>query len=102
MAIDAELEDVVGAASDLAPAIRGSRNEIETDGRLPSELVEKLDNAGLFRLSLPRSMGGPECDPLTTFRAVEELSQGRRLGGLVFDALQHVLTLCGLFAGERG
>ena len=100
MAIDAGLEDVVRAASNLAPAIRGSRGAIETGGKLPSELVEKLDNAGLFRLSLPRSMGGPECDPLTTFRAVEELSRADGLGGLVFHALQHVLTLCGLFARE--
>ena len=95
MAIDAGLEDVVRAASNLAPAIRGSRGAIETDGRLPSELVEKLDNGGLFRLSLPRSMGGPECDPLTTFRAVEELS--RADGSVGWCSM--LSSTCSLFAG---
>ena len=34
-----------------------------------------MDEAGLFQLSLPRSMGGLETDPITSFRAVEELSK---------------------------
>jgi len=38
-------------------------------------LVEELDKAGLLRLGLPRSMGGPESDPLTSFHAIEELSK---------------------------
>ena len=66
---------VVAAAAALAPQIRATRDEIETARRLPAPLVRALAQAGLFQLNLPRTMGGPESDPLTSFRAVEELSR---------------------------
>ena len=33
-----------------------------------------MDDAGLFRIYVPKSLGGPETDPLAAFRAVEQLS----------------------------
>jgi alkylation response protein AidB-like acyl-CoA dehydrogenase len=68
-------EDVVAAAAALAPQIRAARDEMESARRLPASLVHALDQKGLFQLSLPRSMGGPETDPLTSFRAIEALSK---------------------------
>ena len=67
--------DFVAAAAALAPQIREARDELETDRRLPASLVEELNQACLLQLSLPRSMGGPESDPLTSFRVIEELSR---------------------------
>ena len=72
--------DFVAAATALAPQIREARDELETVRHLPASLAEALKQAGLLQLSLPRSMGGPETDPLTSFRAIEELS---RLDGSV-------------------
>ncbi|PKB72208.1 MAG: hypothetical protein BZY87_01550 [SAR202 cluster bacterium Io17-Chloro-G6] len=34
-----------------------------------------MAQAGLFQLYVPRVIGGPETDPITAFRAVEELSR---------------------------
>lgn len=68
-------EDPVAAARALAPQILAAREEIEELRRLPSPIVQALKHAGLFQLSLPRSMGGPENDPITSFHAIEELSK---------------------------
>jgi len=67
--------DVVACAAALAPQIRAARAEVESGRRLPAALAQALNRAGLFQLSLPRSMGGPEADPLTSLRAIEALSR---------------------------
>ena len=72
---DVPAHDPVKAAATLAPKIREARDELDSAHRLPKPLVEELDKAGLLRLGLPRSMGGLECDPLTSFQAIEELSR---------------------------
>ena len=72
---DIPVHDPVKAAAALAPKIREARDELDSARRLPKPLVEELDKAGLLRLGLPRSMGGLESDPLTSFHAIEELSR---------------------------
>ena len=67
-------QDMVAAANLLRPQIVAARDEIEESGRLPTNLVSAMDDAGLFRMYVPKSLGGPETDPLTAFRAVEQLS----------------------------
>lgn len=74
MVSEAVSYNVVAAAEALVPQIRAARDEIERERRLPDDLVQAMAQAGLFQLHLPRSMGGPECDPLTAFRAIETLS----------------------------
>jgi indole-3-acetate monooxygenase len=68
-------DDVVTAAIKLLPHIRARREEVETARRVPPSLVQAIAEAGLFQLHLPRSMGGPELPPLTTFRVIEEFSK---------------------------
>jgi indole-3-acetate monooxygenase len=67
--------DVVAAAKSLVPLILAVREEGERGRRVPPELAEALAAAGLLQIFLPRSMGGPELDPLTAFRAIEEISK---------------------------
>ena len=88
-------DDFVAAATGFASEIRACREAIETDRRIPGRLVDQLDRARLFQLSLPRSMGGPECDPPTTFRAVEELS--RADGSVGWCSM--LSSTCSLFGG---
>ena len=42
---------------------------------MPADLVRRAKSAGLFRLSLPVSLGGFELDPVTTVEIFEELSR---------------------------
>jgi alkylation response protein AidB-like acyl-CoA dehydrogenase len=67
--------DVVAAATALAPQIHAVRDRLETERRLPAPVVQALARANLLQLYLPRAMGGPEVPPLTAFRAIEALSQ---------------------------
>lgn len=67
--------DLVAAAKALAPQIRAARDDLESGHRLPPALARALDQAGLLRLYLPRSMGGPELDPISFFHVIEELSR---------------------------
>ena len=64
--------DVVTAAMRLAPLILAAREEGEQIRRVPPRVAKALAAAGLLQMFLPRSMGGPELDPLTVFSAIEE------------------------------
>ncbi len=59
---------------ELAPAIRGRREEIEKARRLPRDLVDALRRTGLFGLSVPRAIGGGEAHPREILRAIETVA----------------------------
>lgn len=62
------------AARELGPKIHAAADEIEQGRRLPMHLVREMQRAGMFRMAMPRSWGGPELDFLTQMRVIEELS----------------------------
>jgi alkylation response protein AidB-like acyl-CoA dehydrogenase len=66
---------LIEAARALAPRVREARDEIEQGRRLPVSLVEAMREAGLFRVWLPRSLGGYELDPLTLIQIAEEVAR---------------------------
>jgi indole-3-acetate monooxygenase len=61
-------------ADALAPEFRARAAEGETNRTMPADLAAKVKEAGLFRLSLPASLGGWEADPITIFEVIERLS----------------------------
>ena len=67
--------DPVAAATALMPQIQAARDEIEDNRSLPVDLVASMAAANLFQLGLPKSAGGPEHDPLTSFQAIEALAR---------------------------
>src|SRR6516162_7686922 len=71
----------VEAAKGLAPQIQTSADEIERSRRIPLPLVHAMAQAGLFRLWIPRSLGGEETDPMTLVRVVEEVSRADGAAG---------------------
>jgi indole-3-acetate monooxygenase len=73
---DIDAQPIVRAAAALRPVIRGHRDEIDRDQRLPKALVEQCHAAGFYRLVRPRALGGLQADPLTYLRVVELLSEG--------------------------
>lgn len=70
-----ERDDLLAAVGALAPALRAASGEIEAARSLTEPIVVAMAEAGLFRMLLPRSLGGGEVDPLTYFDVVEALSQ---------------------------
>jgi len=67
--------DPVELAASLAPLIRAHAAETERERRLARPVVDGLLAAGLFDLNRPAAYGGAEVDPITMFRAVEELAR---------------------------
>jgi indole-3-acetate monooxygenase len=66
---------VISRAEAVRPAVAAASNEIENSRRLPPDLLDKLHEAGLFRLLLPRSSNGIETDPLTFFHVIETIAR---------------------------
>ena len=62
------------AVRELAPKIRAASDEIEQGRRLPLHIVEQMQRAGVFRMAMPRTWGGPELNLLSQLRVIEALS----------------------------
>ncbi len=69
-------------ATDILAAVAAVRDEladaiprIETARRLPPDVVELLRGAGVFAMAMPRTLGGPELDPMEQFAVVEECAR---------------------------
>src|SRR5256712_9923599 len=73
---DIDGQPPVQAAAALRSVIRGYRDEIEREQRLPKALVEQFHAAGFYSLVMPRALGGLQADPLTYVRVVELLAEG--------------------------
>jgi indole-3-acetate monooxygenase len=73
---DIDAQPVVQRAAALQPLLRQYHEQIEDEQRLPPALVEQLHAAGLYRMVIPRSLGGLQVDPLTFLRVVELLAEG--------------------------
>src|SRR3989454_1991708 len=72
---DIDAQPPVRAATALRSAIRGHREELEREQRLPKALVEQFHAAGFYSLVIPRELGGLKADPLTYLRVVETLAE---------------------------
>jgi alkylation response protein AidB-like acyl-CoA dehydrogenase len=68
-------EQLIEAAHDLVPTVRGYSDRIEAERRLPPDLVAQLRDAGLFRMTVPRSLGGSETT-VPAFREIMETIAG--------------------------
>src|SRR5262249_15508079 len=65
----------IRAVERLAPALRAASEEIERGRSLTEPIVAGLIEGGLYRMLLPRSLGGAELDPLGYFDVVEQLAR---------------------------
>src|SRR5499433_2225660 len=73
------------AARELAPMIRSCADQIEADRELPQSLFEALADAGLFKLALPRSLGGAEIDLPTYVQVLEEIGKADASAGWIVN-----------------
>jgi len=67
---------VISRAEALRPAVEAASDQIEETRRLPPALLDKLHEAQLFRLLMPRSSDGIETDPVTFFHVIETIARG--------------------------
>jgi len=67
--------DHLRRARELRPLIADATARIEQAREIVPEVLAALHAAGLFRLLMPRSVGGGEVEPTTFFAAIEEIAQ---------------------------
>src|SRR3954469_8211660 len=63
-------------ARELKPMLAAAGDEIERGREVTPEIVEAMKERGIFRMLLPRSLGGAELDPLTYTEVLYTLAQG--------------------------
>jgi alkylation response protein AidB-like acyl-CoA dehydrogenase len=86
-------EDLVNVARALEPIIRRHADEAELSHRLSRPVVEAMARAGLFRMWVPRTLGGLEAWPVTAYRVIEEVARlDGSTGWCVFIGVSSTIT----------
>jgi alkylation response protein AidB-like acyl-CoA dehydrogenase len=68
--------EILSRARDAAVLLRERSVEIEAARRLPPDVVALLRSTGVFRMVRPKSLGGPELNPMEQTEVVEALATG--------------------------
>lgn len=68
------MESVVDLAEDFRPLVLACRDEMEATGRLPARVATELASAGLMRMGVSASLGGPEVHPVEMLDAIDRLA----------------------------
>ena len=68
--------DILGNARAMRSYLREKSAEIDAARRLPVEVAQRLREAGMFRLMMPKEWGGPELSPAQQVEVIEELAIG--------------------------
>jgi indole-3-acetate monooxygenase len=69
------VSDIYTNARALSGYLREKAHEIDEARRLPPDVVARVREAGLFRLTMPRIWGGPEFSAIEQVELIEELSR---------------------------
>jgi indole-3-acetate monooxygenase len=67
--------EYIERARELGPELDAAAEEIEQRRELPEPIVEALVERDLFRLLLPRSLGGAELPPAAYVQVIEEVAK---------------------------
>jgi alkylation response protein AidB-like acyl-CoA dehydrogenase len=67
--------EYVDRARELGPELEAAAEEIERRRELPEPIVEALVDRELFRLLLPRALGGAELPPAAYVQVIEEVAK---------------------------
>jgi indole-3-acetate monooxygenase len=103
--------EYIERARQLGPMIEAAADEIERRRELPEPIVAALAERGLFRLLLPRSLGGAELPPAAYVPVVEEIAKhdasvawclGQACGCTMTAAYLAPEAAREIFGGERG
>ncbi len=74
--INTAREGYLDRARELVPILAAAGDEIERGRQVTPEVVRAMIERGIFKMLLPRSLGGAELDPLTYTEILYTLAQG--------------------------
>ena len=81
-------------AATIAPKIAAAADEIDANRALPPGLADEMKAEGLFRLLLPRSVGGEEADWIEYLDAVRTVAYADGSAGWCFNQGAVFATTC--------
>jgi alkylation response protein AidB-like acyl-CoA dehydrogenase len=77
---DADPDDIgsacIARARALIPLLQAAADRIDAKNELPTDVLDAMFDAGMFKLLLPRAYGGYELKPLDFIQCVEAIAQG--------------------------
>jgi len=103
--------DYLRRAQELGPELEAAGEDIERRRELPEAIVEALIERGLFRLLLPRALGGVELRPAAYVVVIEEIAKhdastawclGQACGCTMTSAYLDPDVAREIFGGKRG
>jgi alkylation response protein AidB-like acyl-CoA dehydrogenase len=103
--------DYLRRVQELGPELEAAAEEIERRRELPAVIVEALIERGLFRLLLPRALGGAELRPAAYVVVIEEVAKhdasvawclGQACGCTMTSAYLDPEVAREIFGGKRG
>jgi alkylation response protein AidB-like acyl-CoA dehydrogenase len=71
-----DAKTAIARAEALAPVLEAAAPRMESAHALTLEVVAALHEAGLYRLALPRSLGGAELPPADYVQVIEAIAKG--------------------------
>ena len=87
-----QVKQLLQTVEDMLPEIRDAAAEIDAQRTLPKWLVQKMADAGVFRMLLAEEHGGLEAGPVTTSKVIERISSASGSVGwvaMIFSATAH-------------
>src|SRR5688572_22698836 len=75
------MEKLANLVGEIEPILSKCINEETENRRLSPHVFEAMRKAGLFKLYLPKSLGGTETDPLTTALITEKVASHNTAAG---------------------
>jgi alkylation response protein AidB-like acyl-CoA dehydrogenase len=75
------VSDIYANARALSGYFKEQSTAIDEARRLPSDVVARVREAGLFRLTMPRIWGGPELSTIEQVELIEEISRANSAVG---------------------
>lgn len=85
---------------EITPLLKSQAEENEELGRLTDPAVQALHNSGVFRLGIPRELGGYEASPRQVIEVIEKLSYADASTGWAVMALQMITGTTAAYQGK--
>lgn len=72
----AQAQPTLDAVRDLVPALRANGRATEENRQVPQENIDLLEEAGVFRMVVPRRFGGADLPLADQYRVLAEIARG--------------------------
>lgn len=96
-------EDVPGLMArieGITPLLMSQADENENTGHLTDAAIDALHDSGVFRLGIPRELGGYEASPSQVIEVIEKLSYADASTGWAVMALQMITGTTAAYQGK--